>query len=122
MITQINGLPTNIVGFRATGKVTKEDFDPVTSAVEQLVERTGQLNYLLVLDTSPKDFTADAWLQDGLLGIKNLTKWNRAAIVTDSDQIIQFTEVFSKLMPGEFKGFHKDELQTAIDWTAEKNN
>ena len=71
MITQINDLPTNMVGFRASGEVTKEDFEPVLKQVEELVERTDKLNYLLVLDTSPKDFTAGAWLQDGLLGIKN---------------------------------------------------
>ena len=122
MITQINDLPTNMVGFRASGEVTKEDFEPVLKQVEELVERTDKLNYLLVLDTSPKDFMAGAWLQDGLLGIKNLTKWNRAAIVSDSEEVIQFTDVFSKLMPGEFRGFHKNELQTAIDWTSEKIN
>lgn len=120
MITTIENLPPNMVGFRAWGAVTKADFKPVLQQVEALVEKTDKLNYLLVLDTSPKDFTAGAWLQDGLLGIQNLTKWNRAAIVTDSEEVIQFTDVFSKLMPGEFRGFHKDELQHAIDWTSEK--
>jgi len=122
MITPIQDLPQNMVGFRASGEVTKDDFKPVIEQVEALVERTDQLNYLLVLDTSPKDFTAGAWLQDGLMGIKNITKWNRAAIVTDSEEVITFTNAFSKLMPGEFKGFHKDELQSAIDWTSEKIN
>ncbi len=122
MITPIANLPPNMVGFRASGQVTKDDFKPVIQQVEALVEKTDKLNYLLVLDTSPKDFTAGAWLEDGLLGIKNLTKWNRAAIVTDSEEVIQFTDVFSKLMPGEFRGFHKDELQNAIDWTSEKTN
>lgn len=120
MITTIQDLPSNMVGFRASGEVTQEDFKPVTEQVEALVQRTDKLNYLLVLDNSPKDFTAGAWLQDALLGIKNITKWNRAAIVTDSEQVIQFTDVFSKLMPGEFRGFRKDELQHAIDWTSEK--
>jgi hypothetical protein len=122
MITPIQDLPDNMVGFRASGEVTKDDFKPVIEQVEELVERTDQLNYLLVLDTSPKDFTAGAWLQDGLMGIKNITKWNRAAIVTDSEEVIQFTQAFSKLMPGEFKGFHKQDLQSAIDWTSQKIN
>ena len=122
MITTMKDLPQNMVGFRASGEVTKEDFKPVMDEVEKLVEKTGKLNYLLILDTSPKDFTIGPWFQDGLLGIKNLTKWNRAAIVSDSEEVIQFTDVFSKLMPGEFRGFHKSELQTAIDWTSEKIN
>ena len=122
MIKQIKELPSNMVGFHAEGEVDKEDFDMVISEVDKIVEQTGKLNYLLVLDTSPANFTMGAWLQDTLLGIKNLTKWNRASIVTDSEAVIKFTEVFSKLMPGEFRGYRKQELQNAIDWTSEKTN
>ena len=102
MIEKIKGLPKNMVGFRTEGEVIKEDFDFVTNEVTALVDRTDRLNYLLFLDNSPKDFTFGAWMQDALLGIKNLTKWNRAAIVTDSETVINFTNIFSKLMPGEF--------------------
>ncbi len=122
MITQIQDLPSNMVGFRASGEVTKADFEPVLKQVEQFVEETDKLNYMLVLDTSPKAFTAGAWLQDGLMGIKHITKWNRAAIVTDSEEVITFTDAFSKLMPGEFRGFRKEQLQDAINWTSEKSN
>lgn len=120
MITQINGLPTNMVGFRSSGEVTKEDFEPVKQKVSELVERTDKLNYLLFLDNSPKDFTAGAWLQDALLGIQNITKWNRAAIVSDSDTVINFTDTFSKVMPGEFRGFKKSEYDLAVDWVSGK--
>lgn len=120
MIEKIKGLPNNMVGFRTEGAVVKEDFDFVTKEVTSLVDRTDKLNYLLFLDNSPKDFTFGAWIQDALLGIKNLTKWNRAAIVTDSETVITFTNIFSKLMPGEFKGFPKNEYELAVEWTAEK--
>lgn len=120
MIEKIKGLPTNMVGFRTEGEVIQDDFDFVTKEVNLLIERTDKLNYLLFLDNSPKDFTLGAWMQDALLGIKNLTKWNRAAIVTDSDSVINFTNIFSKLMPGEFKGFRKNEYELAVDWTSQK--
>ena len=120
MITQITDVPNNMVAFRATGEVTEDDFDAVILSVKDLVNRTGKLNYLLVIDTELSHFTAGAWLQDALLGIKNLTKWNRASIVTDSDTIIGFTEVFSKVMPGEFRGFHKEDYKQAIGWTSEQ--
>ena len=120
MIEKIKGLPINMVGFRTEGQVVQEDFDFVTKEVNSLVNRTEKLNYLLFLDNSPKDFTLGAWMQDAFLGIKNLTKWNRAAIVTDSETVINFTNIFSKLMPGEFKGFKKNDYQLAVDWTSEK--
>jgi len=121
MIEKLSNMPANMVGFRATGEVTREDFtDLVMPQVERLVAATGKLNYMLVLDTSPKAFTVSAWLQDILLGIKNLTKWNRAAIVTDSNSIQSFTTVFSILMPGEFKGFDKIDIDKAVEWVSEK--
>lgn len=121
MIQQLENTPENMIGFRAVGEVTKEDFaDNVIPSVEKQVEKTGKLNYLLLLDTSVKDFSAGAWWQDAILGIKNLTKWNRAAIVSDSEGIRRFTDFFSILMPGEFKGFHKEDLDKAILWTSEQ--
>ena len=120
MIQQITDLPENMVGFRASGEVTKDDFDIVLKKVEEIVEKTGKLNYLLYLETSPANFTIGAWMKDGLLGVQNLTKWNRAAIVSDSEIVKKFTDVFSDIMPGEFRGFEMDDLQHAIDWTSEK--
>lgn len=121
MITQMTNLPGNTVGFRAEGEVTKQDFERIVfPAVEALVAKTDQLNYLLVLDTSVKNFTLGAWLKDALLGIQNLTKWNRAAIVSDSDGVKIFTDAFSVLVPGEFKGFSHAQLREAIDWVSDQ--
>lgn len=121
MMHLIDNLPTNMVGFRATGEVTEHDFTSlVIPQVKAQVEKTGKLNYMLILDTSVKNFTLGAWLKDVLLGLKNLTKWNRAAIVCDSSIIRKFTDIFSIFMPGEFKGFEFKNLKAAIDWTAER--
>ena len=121
MILQIPDLPNNMVGFRAEGEVTKEDFEIVKLQVSHLVEKTGKLNYMLVLDTSPGDFTLGAWMQDALLGIQNITKWNRAAIISDSETVKTFTDVFSKVMPGEFRGYKQSEYDRAVDWVSERS-
>lgn len=118
MIRRIEDVPANMVAFRSSGEVTADDFIPVREAVARLVEQTGTLNYMLVLDNSPADFTIGAWLQDALLGLKHLTRWNRAAIVSDSETVRKFTDVFSKLMPGEFRGFEKEEYAEAVTWTS----
>ncbi len=122
MIHHLENLPTNIVGFKATGEITQKDFtEIVMPKVKALIDETDKLNYLLVLDTSLKNFTIGAWMKDAMMGIKHLTKWNRAAIVSDVEAIRNFTNFFSYLMPGEFKGFEHSELQQAIDWVSEKN-
>jgi len=122
MIQLINNMPNNLVAFRASGEVTKEDYENVVvPEVDRLAEATDTLNFLLQLDTDIENFTVGAWIQDALIGLKNITKWNRAAIVTDSVRIIAVTNGFSYLVPGEFKGFKKDAFAEAVDWVSNKN-
>ena len=120
MIQIIKDLPSNVAGFRALGEVTQDDYKSVVEPhIQQLVQRTGELNFLLQLDTEIGNFTAGAWLRDALIGIKNITKWNRSVIITDRDSIIKFTDTFSIFVPGEFKGFRKDEFNEAVKWISE---
>lgn len=119
MISVITNAPGHIAAFRASGDVTREDFETVVMPVaDKVVQQTGELNYLMEIDTDLKNFTAGAWLQDALLGIKKLSKWNRAAIVSDSQGIQTFTNIFSIVAPGAFKGFDKKDLDAAISWVA----
>jgi hypothetical protein len=116
MIHQID-TTDNIVAFRALAEVTKEDFQSVVvPAVEKLINQTNEINFLLVLDTDIQNFTAGAWLQDAMLGMKHLGKWNRAAIVSDSEEIISFTNGFSFVVPVEFSGFKKEAFNKALNW------
>jgi stage II sporulation SpoAA-like protein len=109
--------PDNVTAFRAVGEVTKEDYQRVVvPAVEKLVKRINEINFLLVLDTDVENFTAGAWMQDALLGLKNFGKWNRAAIVSDSDKVINFTNGFSYIAPGEFRGYKKAGFYKALNW------
>ncbi|MCU7615774.1 STAS/SEC14 domain-containing protein [Chryseobacterium sp. PBS4-4] len=122
MISIINDAPENVAAFNATGEITKEDFENlVIPHVKNKVDEFGELNYLLYLDTDLGNFTAGAWLQDAFLGIKNITKWNRAAIVTDKEGVQNFTDIFSVVMPGEFKSFPKENLYNALYWCQNGN-
>ncbi|MEG1023558.1 MAG: STAS/SEC14 domain-containing protein [Flavobacterium sp.] len=116
MIHQID-TTDNLVAFRALAEMTKEDFlIVVVPAVEHLVKQTNEINFLLVLDTEVEKFTAGEWLQEALLGLKNLGKWNRAAIVSDSEEIISLANGFSYVVPGEFHGFRKESFNKALNW------
>lgn len=77
MVHYLEDLPSNIAGFRAEGVITEQDFtETVMPKVQTLIDKTDRLNYMLVLETSIKDFTVGAWMKDALMGIKHLTKWN----------------------------------------------
>lgn len=114
---QVLDAPENVVAFRALGEVTKDDYQSIMApAVEKLVERINEINFLFLIDTDLENFTAAAWMQDAMIGLKNLGKWNRAAIVTDSERAITFTNGFSYIVPGEFRGYKKEAYQEAMNW------
>jgi hypothetical protein len=122
MIQQLDS-PENVVAFRAAGEVTKNDYQTVIApAIEKLVDRINEINFLFLIDTDLENFTAAAWMQDALIGLKNLGKWNKAAIVTDSEKAISFTNGFSYMVPGEFKGFKKEAFNEAMNWVEGKGS
>lgn len=119
--------PDNVVAFRAIGEITKEDYKTVIEpAVDKLVRHIDEINFLFLIDTEIENFTAAAWMQDALIGLKNLGKWNRSAIVTDSEKAISFTDKFSYMVPGEFRGYKKEAFNEALNWVqgneTENNN
>jgi len=119
MIKQETGMPQNIVAFRASGEVTAQDFkEVVLPAIADLVSKIDEINFILILDTSPEDFTFGAWLQDAWAGIRDLTKWNRAAIVTENEMVEKITPVFSAFMIGTFKTYSHTQMNEAINWVS----
>jgi methionine synthase II (cobalamin-independent) len=121
MIKEIHSLPDNLVGFEAHGEVTSDDFrEVVMPRVEALIQKQNKINYLLILHTEVANFTVGAWVQDVWMGLKDLFKWNRAAIVTDEEIVKTVTQVFTKVMVGEFKVFKHHEVTEAIKWASEQ--
>jgi SpoIIAA-like len=119
MIEIMQTLPSNVVGFRATGKVEKDDYDQVIiPQIDALVKEQDKINFLLVLDTSIGNFSAGAILKDLGVGLKHFTKWHKMAIVSESSGINTFTDIFSYIAPGEAKSFTHDQLPEAIQWVS----
>ena len=119
MINKLEQPYSNIVAFEFVGEVTKEDFaKTVLPDVEALIDKVDEINLVYLLNTELSDFTLGAWWKDAMLGLSKITKWNKSAIVTDNKSIQNFTEIFSHVMPGEFKGFDKDELEDALRWAS----
>jgi len=119
MISIINSVPGNVVAFRATGDVNKDDYkNVVIPAIDALVKKQDKINFMLVLDTAVKNFTIGAFLQDLAVGLKHFTKWHRMAIVSESGPVNTFSDLFSYIAPGEAKGFTHAELEKAEEWVS----
>ena len=121
MLQFIKDLEPHVVGIHAIGEVTKEDMETVLMPrIDELVQRQGEINYLLVLETDVKNFTVGAWWEDLKVGLKNFTKWNKIAVVSDQKGVEWFTDAFRFFIPGKSKGFSVDQLDEAVKWITEK--
>jgi hypothetical protein len=123
MIEIMKNVPSNMIGFCASGIIQHEDFtSTVLPVIEKLIENQGTLNYMLVLDPSIKNNCVDDWWEEALLSIKNLREWHRVAVVSNSEEIKDFTDLFNLVSAGEFHGFVHSDLQQAIDWVSGKKH
>ena len=119
MIEILNDLPANVVGFRASGKVTREDYEKVLMpAVDAQEKKFNKINFLLWIDTDISNYSLGAWADDILVGFRHLTHWHKVAIVSHYDVIKKITDVFGHLVPGIYKGFQVSELEEAKQWVA----
>ena len=117
MLSKINDLPSQVLGIRATGEVTKDDMETVLlPGLDDLVKRTGQIRYLLLLETGVQDFTLAAWWKDMVAGLGHFKDWHRIAVVSDQKAVEWFTDAFQLVVPGKSKGFSLDELAQAKAW------
>jgi hypothetical protein len=120
MLQFINDLPDYVVGIHAVGKVTKDEYERVlVPRIDDLVKRQGEINFLLVLETDVH-FSVGFWWEDLKLGLKNFTKWNKIAVVTDQKSIEWFSDIFKFFIPfSKSKSFRLNELDKAIGWISE---
>jgi len=117
MIEKMTGLPSNVIGFTASGEVDmKDSHDIIFPEVSKQVDTADKLNYVFLIDTPLNDFTAGAWISDAWLGLKEAARWRRVAIVSDVEKIRHFTDKASKWVPGEYKGIPVAALKEAIAW------
>jgi len=125
MLQFINDLPENVVGIHAIGEVTQDDYEKIlVPRMNDLVKRQGEINYLLVLETDVQNFSLGSWWEDMKLWLKNFTKWNKIAIVTDQKSVEWFSDVFRFFIPGKSRGFKLSEVGEAVRWisaTDDKN-
>jgi SpoIIAA-like len=121
MIEIIKGLSPNIAAFRAIGKVTKEDYEKVLMPeVDRISKAFDKINFLLILDTKVGNYSFGAWVDDALVGVKHLFRWHKVAIISDQKMVKKITDVFGLLVPGEYKGFLREETAVAKKWVSEK--
>jgi len=120
MVEQITDLPDPVLGFRAKGTVTADDYESIIiPAVEALFSRQKKVRFLYHLGEEFSGFEAAAVWDDAKLGMKHLSGWERVAVVTDVEWIRAAMKIFGFAIPGSVRVFHNLELAEATRWISE---
>jgi hypothetical protein len=118
MLTEIENLPSGVIGFEVTGKLETEDYRDILLPAPQAAAAAGDVRVVIVI---PKfeGFTGGALWQDLKMGVEHWRAWKRIALVTDVEWIIHGTQWFGWMTPGEVKHFPLAQRDDAIAWPAE---
>jgi hypothetical protein len=120
MIRLLDDVPANVLGVEATGTVTDEDYESVlVPAVRARLDAGEKLRFVYVLGAGFDGWTMGAMWEDAKLGVGDLTKWEKVAVVTDKDSIRHMVKAFGWMMPGDARVFELDELADATAWAAD---
>ena len=113
MIEIIDGLPDNVVGFVATGRVTSTECDEVlVPAVKKTKKRHDKLRLYYELECR---FPGAAW-EDLDMAPLRLQQWERVAVVTDVSWIRHTVKALRFLIPAEVRVFPTLQAEEGRDW------
>jgi hypothetical protein len=117
MIEQMSGFPANVLGFRASGHVTRQDYETVVGpAVDTAFKNQQVVRLYYQLDSDFEGVSPGAMWEDFKVGMEHLRHWERVAVVTDVDWIGNSIKVFGFLMPAEVRLFSLAQANKARAW------
>ena len=112
MIQIIDGLPDNVVGIVARGRVTVEDCDKVLKPVmETSLKRDKVRLYYEIGSRIP-----GAKWDDLRLGVGSLPQWERVAGVTDDGWVRHTVKALRFLIGSEIRVFTTSEAGDGLAW------
>jgi hypothetical protein len=121
MIERIEEMPAGTIGLRASGKLTREDYQQVLEPALQEGVESGELRLLFAMP----DFDGlepGAMIDDVETGLRAWVRdhkaWKRFAFVTDVEWLAKTMRAFAWLAPGEVRIFSLGELDVAREWVA----
>jgi hypothetical protein len=124
MLEPIDEMPEGTAGFRATGEVSREEYENILLPWMRAAGDSGQpIRLLFQMGPGFEKFTPGALVTDltkgAPLGIRHWKAWQRMAVVTDVGWARHAVELMGWMAPGELKLYGLDEIDQAKAWLAE---
>jgi len=107
----------NILGIRATGRLTDQDYEEVLiPSLETIIKEHGMARLLCYMDENFSGLEMGAMWDDAKFFLKHKNDFEKMAIVGGRRWIEVMMELFAHFMPGDSKTFTGEQLQEAWDW------
>jgi hypothetical protein len=123
MVELIDDMPPGTLGFRVSGRLTRQGYAEVLiPPLRQAVEAGERLRVLYAIGPELHMEPAAVWEDikvDLELGIRHRDAWERIAVLTDLEWLWRSFQLFSWMVPGEMRLFRESELEQAKSWLAE---
>lgn len=119
MVELLESFPPYVAAYKASGAVSKEEYEQVVMArVNEVATKYGKINFLVRLETDMDNYSIGAFFDYLKISFKHFTKWERMAIVTDERWVRKAYEALSFLVPGKIKGFELKQYIEARAWVS----
>jgi len=119
MLERISDLPTGILGVRASGRVSRDDYEAVIDPMLGEAGRAGRrIRFLYHFTPEFEGFTPGAAWEDAKVGLQYLRLFERCAVVTDKEWLRGAASAVGAMLPCPVKTFGEAEFDGARAWLA----
>jgi hypothetical protein len=115
----IEGLPPDVLGIEADGKITHEDYRDRLIPKFEAMRTEGPIKAVMVMRSDLSDFSIEALWDDQIFGFSHWRDFKRLALVTDHTWMRTAVAIVRPFVPAEVRTFPLAELDAAKAWIAE---
>jgi len=117
MLEKLNDMPAGIDGLKASGRLSKEDYELVVEPLLDRARRDGR-RVRLLFEVGPQfeGFAASEGWEDARMGLRYMRLFDACAIVTDLGWVRESTRLARFMMPCPVRAFGDQERGKAIEW------
>jgi hypothetical protein len=123
VVEVLHDLPPGTIGFRVSGRITRDEYHEMLDPVLAALDRGETIDLLTVADDDFHGLDLGALWEDvqaaGSVGLKHRKAWRRLAVVTNKQWMRHAIGGFGWFYPGELQVFDLDQLEAAKSWLAE---
>lgn len=119
MLQKIEDVAANVLGFKAIGKLTREDYEKVLLPTLQEYRAQGKhMRFLYQFGADFTGFTPGAAWDDFKIGLQYTRLFDRCAVVSNAEWIRHAAQLFGSMIPCPTRAFKSEEIAQAKEWLA----